>query len=40
MVLHCAYLIDAGGNDASVVDFTGEVSMSKYFVSNTIEPGY
>jgi acyl-CoA dehydrogenase len=36
MVLHCAYLIDAGGNDTSVVDFTGEVSMTKYFVSNTL----
>lgn len=36
MVLHCAYLIDSGGNDPSVVDFTGEVSMTKHFVANML----
>jgi len=36
MVLHAASLIDAGGNDPSVVDFRGEVSMAKHFVANML----
>ena len=36
MVLHAASLIDAGGNDPSVVDFRGEVSMTKHFVANML----
>jgi acyl-CoA dehydrogenase len=36
MVLHAAYLIDAGGNDPSVVDFRGEVSMTKHVVANAL----
>ena len=36
MVLHAAYLIDAGGNDPSKVDFRGEVSMAKHFVANSL----
>jgi len=36
MVLHAAYLIDAGGNDPSKVDFRGEVSMTKHFVANSL----
>jgi acyl-CoA dehydrogenase len=36
MVLHSAYLIDAGGNDPSKVDFRGEVSMTKHFVANSL----
>ncbi|HEX4901978.1 MAG TPA: acyl-CoA dehydrogenase family protein [Acidimicrobiales bacterium] len=36
MVLHAASLIDASGNDPSVVDFRGEVSMAKHFVANSL----
>jgi acyl-CoA dehydrogenase len=36
MVLHAAYLIDSSGNDPSVVDFRGEVSMAKHFVANSL----
>lgn len=36
MVLHSAYLIDAGGNDHTKVDFRGEVSMTKHFVANAL----
>ncbi len=36
MVLHAAYLIDAAGNDPSVVDFRSEVSMAKHFVANSL----
>ncbi|MGI8661694.1 MAG: acyl-CoA dehydrogenase family protein [Acidimicrobiales bacterium] len=36
MVLHAAYLIDAGGNDPTIVDFRGEVSMTKHFVANAL----
>jgi acyl-CoA dehydrogenase len=36
MVLHAAYLIDAGGNDHTKVDFRGEVSMTKHFVANAL----
>lgn len=36
MVLHAASLIDASGNDPSVVDFRPEVSMAKHFVANSL----
>jgi acyl-CoA dehydrogenase len=36
MVLHAASLIDASGNDPSVVDFRAEVSMAKHFVANSL----
>jgi acyl-CoA dehydrogenase len=36
MVLHAASLIDRSGNDPSVVDFRGEVSMAKHFVANSL----
>ncbi|MBA3654545.1 MAG: acyl-CoA dehydrogenase family protein [Actinobacteria bacterium] len=36
MVLHAASLIDKSGNDPSVVDFRGEVSMAKHFVANSL----